>query len=98
MKETRSKLYNINYDLTGKYYNDFQVWESFNNYIEDKNNKLENMYKELNDNYNNIVSIFNEVVDRIAWWIPIKKWRDKFRNKILYGDNKPFDKFVWRGK
>ena len=44
LKETQSNLYNINYYLTEKYYNDFQVWQSFNNYIEDKNNKLENMY------------------------------------------------------
>ena len=29
------------------------------------------MYKELNDKYNNIVSVFNEVIDKIAWWIPI---------------------------
>ena len=109
MKETQNNLFNINYDLTEKYYNDFQVWESFSNYIEtvdndinnklegvykelndkynniiqsvdnDINDKLENMYKELNDKYNNIVSVFNEVVDRIAWWIPIKKLRNRFR-------------------
>ena len=59
MKETQSNLFNISYDLTEKYYNDFQVYKSFNNYVEDKNNKLENMYKELNDKYNNIVLIFN---------------------------------------
>ena len=112
LKETQSNLYNINYDLTEKYYNDFQVWESFNNYIEtvdndinnklegvykelndkynniiqsvdnDINDKLENMYKELNDKYNNIVSVFNEIVDKLAWWIPIKKIRNKFRGKF----------------
>ena len=27
LKETQSKLYNINYYFTEKYYNDFQVWE-----------------------------------------------------------------------
>ncbi len=43
------------------------------------------MYKELNDKYNNIVSVFNEIVDRVAWWIPIRKWRDEFRNK--FNDN-----------
>ena len=68
LKETQSKLFNINYDLTEKYYNDFQVYESSNNYIEDKNNKLESMYKELNDKYNNLAPVFNEVVDKIAWW------------------------------
>ena len=47
MKETQGKLYNINHDLSEKYYNDFQVYQSFSNYIEDKNNKLENMYKKL---------------------------------------------------
>ena len=67
LKETQSRLFNINYDLNEKYYNDFQVHESFNNYIEDKNNKLENMYKELNDKYNNLASVFNELVDKIAW-------------------------------
>lgn len=41
------------------------------------------MYKELNDKHNNIVSIFNEIVDRIAWWIPFKKFRDKFIGKFL---------------
>ena len=53
LKETQSNLYNINYNLTEKYYNDFQVLESFNNYIEtvdnDINNKLESVYNELND-------------------------------------------------
>ena len=84
MKETQSNLFNISYDLTEKYYNDFQVYKSFNNYVEDKNNKLENMYKELNDKYNNIVSVFNEIVDKLAWWIPIRKWRDRFREKFKF--------------
>ena len=82
LKETQSKLFNINYDWTEKYYNDFQVYKSFNNYIEDKNNKLENMYKELNDKYNNLASVFNEIVDKVAWWIPIKKFRENFKNKF----------------
>ena len=82
LKETQSKLFNINYDWNEKYYNDFQVYESFNNYIEDKDNKLENMHKELNNKYNNLVSVFNEVVDKVAWWIPIKKIRENFKNKF----------------
>ena len=91
LKETQSNLFNISYDLTEKYYNDFQVYQSFSNYIQsadnDVNNKLESMYKKLNDKYNNIISIFNEVVDRIAWWIPIRKWRDGFRNKFKFEIN-----------
>ena len=47
LKETQSKLFNINYDWNEKYYNNFQVHESVNNYIEDKNNK-----------YRTLVSIF----------------------------------------
>ena len=27
-----------------------------------------------------------KTIDKIAWWIPIKKWRDNFRNKILNTD------------
>ena len=37
---------------------DFQDYQSFSNYIEDKNNKLEKMI-------NNIISILNEVVNSI---------------------------------
>ena len=40
---------------------------------------------------------FDRLLNSIAWWIPIRKWRDNFRNKILYGDNKPFDKFIGGG-
>ena len=61
LKETQGKLYNINYDLSEKYYNDFQVYQSFSNYIEDKNNKLENMYKKLNDKYNTIAYMIDVV-------------------------------------
>ena len=40
------------------------------------------MYKELNDKYNNLVSVFNEIIDSLAWWIPFKKFRSKFREKF----------------
>ena len=60
--------------------------DKYNNIIQsvdnDINGKLENMYKELNDKYNNIVLVFNEVIDKIAWWIPIKKLRERFRDKF----------------
>ena len=56
---------------------DFQVYQSFSNYIEavdnDINNKLESMYKELNDKYDNIVSFFYDIIYKLAWWIPIRK-------------------------
>ena len=42
LKETQSNLFNISYDLTEKYYNEFQVWKSFNNYIETVDNDINN--------------------------------------------------------
>ena len=32
--------------------------------------------------YNNSISIFNEVINRITWFITVRKWRDNFRNKF----------------
>ena len=40
-------------------------------------------YKELERKF----EIINKNIDKIAWWIPIRKWRDNFRNKF-------FDKFM----
>ena len=37
------------------------------------------MYKELNDKYNNIISIFNEVVNRITWFITVRKLINRFK-------------------
>ena len=31
---------------------------------------------------NNIISIFNGVINKITWWIPIKKFSNKFREKF----------------
>ena len=36
-------------------------------------------YKQLERKFENI----NKNIDKIAWWIPIRKWRDKFRKKML---------------
>ncbi|MEI0550867.1 class I SAM-dependent methyltransferase [Brachyspira intermedia] len=47
------------------------------------NNQLEDKLK-LNDLENQL----NRLVNSIAWWIPIRKWRDNFRNKILYEQNR----------
>ena len=70
-KETQNNLFNISYDLAEKYYNDFQVYQSFNNYIQsadnDINNKLESMYKKLNDKYNNKVEISNNALIEDGW-------------------------------
>ena len=33
---------------------------------------------------NEIESKQNKIIDALAWWIPVKKWRDNFRNKFNY--------------
>ena len=65
MEKTQNNLYNINYDLSEKYYNDFQIYQLFSNYIEDKNNKLEKMI-------NNIISIFNEIINVLFSLLPLE--------------------------
>lgn len=37
---------------------------------------------DINTSSNNIVAVFNKIINMIAWWIPIRKWRDGFRNKF----------------
>lgn len=41
-----------------------------------------NRQEELNYKYNNMTIVFNVIIDRVTWWIPIRKWRDNFRNKF----------------
>ena len=43
------------------------------------------------ENINNLEYKIDKLIDTLAWWIPIKKWRDNFRNKF-------FDKFIGGGK
>ncbi|MEI0496738.1 radical SAM protein, partial [Brachyspira intermedia] len=45
----------------------------------------DNINNSNNKDVENINNKLNTLVDSIAWWIPVKKWRDNFRNKILYG-------------
>ena len=73
-------------------------------FIEGKNTEVSNinsdMYNEINSikiKYNNlekglgsIINSYNNLVNNLAWWIPIRKWRDNFRNKF-------FDKFIEGG-
>jgi len=39
---------------------------------------------------NKIKRFENKLIDTLAWWIPIRKWRDNFRNKF-------FDNFMGGG-
>lgn len=40
------------------------------------------MYKKLSDKYNNMALVFNEIINKIAWQIPFKKFRENFRGKF----------------
>ena len=59
------------------------------NYI----NLVENSYNILNIIRNTSQPInkkLEKLIDTLAWWIPVRKWRDNFRNKF-------FDKFIGGG-
>lgn len=59
--------------------------------------EIQNLYKQNNTNnsgqidisnnienrINNIDNKLNKLINELAWWIPVKKWRDNFRNKML---------------
>ena len=57
-----------------------------------KNNDLsskDNIIDKLNDEIYRLKEKeeeYNNLINKIAWWIPIKKWRDDFRNKISRPD------------
>ena len=59
-----------------------------NNELLSKNNELlykDNIINKLNDEIYRLKEKeeqYNNLINKIAWWIPIKKWRDNFRKNI----------------
>ena len=54
---------------------------------------LQKIYHKIEDSeISNIktVNVLKELINSLAWWIPIRKWRDNFRNKF-------FNKFIGGG-
>ena len=49
-------------------------------------NSITNINNGIDKDINNINNNINNIVNTIAWWIPVKKWRDSFRNKMLNTD------------
>ena len=47
----------------------------------------ENIDIMINQKVNVLDNKIDKLIDTLAWWIPIRKWRDNFRNKL-------FDKFI----
>lgn len=50
------------------------------NCYEERLNKLN--YKINEERLNDLNCKIDKVVDSLAWWIPIRKWRDGFRDKF----------------
>lgn len=73
-------------------------FNNISNYIMlfDRINSLEktinsnNIVKNIIDRTTIIYNRQNKIIDALAWWIPIKKWRDEFRSR--FNDN-----FIWGG-
>ena len=59
---------------------------NMSNSITNINNGIDKDINNINNNINNINNNINNIVNTIAWWIPVKKWRDNFRNKMLNTD------------
>ena len=62
--------------------NELKLKEKKNN---DLSNKLKIKEKQINDLSNRLKireKKINDIVNKIAWWIPVKKWREAFRDKF----------------
>ncbi|TXJ35243.1 radical SAM protein [Brachyspira pilosicoli] len=59
------------------------MYQQLNNYQYKLENRIATLENKINDNQMEILSSkFNKLIDILAWFIPIKKWRNNFRNKI----------------
>lgn len=82
-----NNIHNYFYDIENKKkLNEFnklhnELFKAHNN-LHNEHNNLINRVDELNQLYNNLFNTHNNLINKIAWWIPIRKWRDNFRNKF----------------
>lgn len=75
----RNSLYNIHYS---------RLLHSFTQRI--FNLEFANSNNNVNRKINDLECRLRKVINSLAWWIPVRKWRDNFRNKL-------FDKFIGGG-
>ena len=78
-----------------KYINDY-ILQNSNSIIRQLNNKLNfnntqisdlnNKILKLNEELVNNKEIVKSIINSLAWWIPVKKWRDNFRCKFKIED------------
>uniref|UniRef100_UPI003F4B2DA6 radical SAM protein n=1 Tax=Brachyspira catarrhinii TaxID=2528966 RepID=UPI003F4B2DA6 len=52
-------------------------------YLLEKISYIENSLSYNSATLSNIIINFNKLINIIAWWIPVKKWRDNFKNKFI---------------
>ena len=85
-KEEEAKSFIENYmkDMYSKFLSD--IYMQLNNYRKVIESDIANLNDSCEKNSHNIIKIINS----LAWFIPIRKWRDNFRNKF-------FDKFIGGG-
>ncbi|MEI0479307.1 class I SAM-dependent methyltransferase [Brachyspira pulli] len=80
-------IYTDNKDILShqqKNTNNIAIQNNTNNNLNITN--LNNNINIVKSNLNIINKKIDNIVNAIAWWIPVKKWRDNFRNKILRSD------------
>uniref|UniRef100_UPI0026086F7E polysaccharide pyruvyl transferase family protein n=1 Tax=uncultured Brachyspira sp. TaxID=221953 RepID=UPI0026086F7E len=71
-----------------KFHDDITIKENIIHMLNYKCNILKSNINTLNDKLNNNSQIlkYKDNINKLAWWIPIKKLRDHFRNKMLNTD------------
>ena len=58
----------------------------FDNRINEFDNRINEFDNRINEQIYNIETKITKLIDVLAWWIPIKKWRDNFRDKFTRPD------------
>ena len=73
---TNNRINDINNEI-------MNINNTTNNRINDINNEIMNINNTSNNRINDIENKIMKLVNALAWWIPVKKWRDNFRNKYM---------------
>ena len=60
---------------------------NINNNVYNEINSIKIKYDNLEKDLSDIINSYKNLINTMAWWIPVRKWRDNFRNKF-------FDKFI----
>lgn len=63
---------------------------NINNNVYNEINSIKIKYDNLEKDLSDIINSYKNLINTMAWWIPVRKWRDNFRNKF-------FDKFIGGG-